>query len=269
MGGYHTYDTNEPQFHDSELAKGKGKGRKGGKGRRSSNFYVEEEVTWPRAAAPVQDIKVEAPVKRLEHSWTMWVLTQTPGVKKWEENMHKGGEFQTVQGYWQTMRYTHPARKCCGADLCLFKNPVKPAWEDDACKNGGRWIAKIEKLKAKALDVIWERLTMCLVGEIFPCRNLICGAVISTRSKASKISLWISWADDSVIHDIGSYLIECIASCELRNTSIHYSFENFKHGAVTHSFQYEPRHQQEYNAGKLYTLIFFCFSIVLKSIIII
>ena len=37
-------------------------------------------------------------------------------------------------------------------DYSLFKQGVSPAWEDPAFKNGGRWVIKLEKVKAKVIQ---------------------------------------------------------------------------------------------------------------------
>eukprot|EP00438_Fugacium_kawagutii_P010470 Skav230360 [mRNA] locus=scaffold291:36567:41015:- [translate_table: standard] len=39
-------------------------------------------------------------------------------------------------------------------------------WDQDAAfKNGGRWVIKLEKVKAQSLDDLWLSLSLALIGE--------------------------------------------------------------------------------------------------------
>lgn len=49
-----------------------------------------------------------------------------------------------------------------GTFLHFFIDGVKPLWEDDACKDGGRWTIKLPKSHTAKY---WEELLLGLVGE--------------------------------------------------------------------------------------------------------
>lgn len=55
---------------------------------------------------------------------------------------------------------------------------VKPMWEDEANKNGGRWVIRVNKGFSNKL---WEDLILAMIGEQFECENEIHGIVISLR----------------------------------------------------------------------------------------
>ena len=143
-------------------------------------------------------------------------------------------------------KFIHTPRYMSGADYCLFKEGVAPAWEDERCKYGGRWIAKIDKLKARTLDSIWDNLVLSVIGETMSPHfgPLICGIVVSTRSKASKISLWVSYAAEEVILTIGKSFIKLMQAQGVKNTGITYTFEDFQSQGITHSFVYDPKREE-------------------------
>ena len=54
--------------------------------------------------------------------------------------------------------HIHAPSRLENADYSIFKKGVTPAWEDPACRNGGRWIVKLEKVRAASLDELWLSL---------------------------------------------------------------------------------------------------------------
>uniref|UniRef100_A0AC34FYJ1 EIF-4F 25 kDa subunit n=1 Tax=Panagrolaimus sp. ES5 TaxID=591445 RepID=A0AC34FYJ1_9BILA len=78
------------------------------------------------------------------------------------------------------------------SDYYLFREGIKPMWEDPSNIKGGRWLTQIERTKrAERLDNCWLELMMALVGEQFS--NLgsnVCGAVVNVRQKGDKVALW-------------------------------------------------------------------------------
>jgi translation initiation factor 4E len=51
-------------------------------------------------------------------------------------------------------------------------------WEDEANKNGGRWVIRINKGYA---NKIWEDLILAMIGEQFELENEINGIVMSIK----------------------------------------------------------------------------------------
>ena len=73
------------------------------------------------------------------------------------------------------------------ADIHLFKDGIRPLWEDDANKNGGKWIVRLRKGLATRC---WENLILAILGEQFMVGDEICGAVVSVRFQEDLISVW-------------------------------------------------------------------------------
>ena len=49
-----------------------------------------------------------------------------------------------------------------------FQEGVKPMWEDERNRRGGRWVINLNKSqRAQSLDKIWLEVMLCLIGEAF------------------------------------------------------------------------------------------------------
>ena len=52
--------------------------------------------------------------------------------------------------------------------LLLLQEGIKPMWEDDNNKNGGRWLINLDKKqRMTCLDNFWLEVMLCLIGESF------------------------------------------------------------------------------------------------------
>jgi translation initiation factor 4E len=76
-----------------------------------------------------------------------------------------------------------------GSDYYLFREGIKPMWEDENNVNGGRWLVIVDKHKrTQKLDAYWLELMMAIVGEQFEeYGDHICGAVVNVRQKGDKV----------------------------------------------------------------------------------
>ena len=96
--------------------------------------------------------------------------------------------FQTVEDFFAC--YTHmkkPALYPQGAYSHIFKDGVKPMWEDEQCKDGGRWVIKIPK---DHTNKIWEDLVYAMLGEQFRPENEVLGLVLGIKQNFDIVSVW-------------------------------------------------------------------------------
>lgn len=72
-------------------------------------------------------------------------------------------------------------------------------WEDDANKNGGRWLINLDKKQRNTdLDGCWLEILLCMIGEGFnEYSEDICGAVVNVRARQDKLALWTGDANSS------------------------------------------------------------------------
>ncbi|KAJ6763086.1 hypothetical protein OIU79_023765 [Salix purpurea] len=124
-------------------------------------------------------------------------LVERPGVRtqtSYEDNIKKIVEFSTVEGFW--VCYCHLARPSLlpsPTDLHLFKEGIRPLWEDSANCNGGKWIIRFKKVVSGRF---WEDLVLALVGDQLDYSDDICGAVLSIRYNEDILSVWNRNASD-------------------------------------------------------------------------
>jgi translation initiation factor 4E len=74
------------------------------------------------------------------------------------------------------------------SDYHIFKKGIRPVWEDEANKKGGKWIVRLKKGVA---DRYWEDLLLAIIGDQFAeAGDEVCGAVLSVRSGEDVLSVW-------------------------------------------------------------------------------
>eukprot|EP00850_Spirogloea_muscicola_P004064 SM000017S02804 [mRNA] locus=s17:383626:385920:- [translate_table: standard] len=113
----------------------------------------------------------------------------------YEDSVRKIHDFSTVEGFWGC--YCHlvrPAGLPPQTDLHLFKDGIKPLWEDAANHSGGKWIARFRK---GLVGRFWEELVLALVGDQLEQGESVCGAVLSIRTGDDIVSVWNRDASDS------------------------------------------------------------------------
>uniref|UniRef100_A0A914WRX4 eIF-4F 25 kDa subunit n=1 Tax=Plectus sambesii TaxID=2011161 RepID=A0A914WRX4_9BILA len=102
--------------------------------------------------------------------------------------------FNSVEQFWSTyMHVKRPSDANEKVDFHMFKEGIKPVWEDEANCKGGKWILRLKKGISSR---IWENLLLAMIGEQFMVGEEICGAVCSVRNQEDIVSLWNRTADD-------------------------------------------------------------------------
>ena len=100
-----------------------------------------------------------------------------------------------MEDFWALYNHIENASKLgTGCDYSLFKEGVKPMWEDSHNEHGGKWLLQMDKRsRMSALDGIWLEIMMCLIGEAFgESGSIVNGAVVNIRGKIDKISVWLA-----------------------------------------------------------------------------
>jgi translation initiation factor 4E len=79
------------------------------------------------------------------------------------------------------------------ANYHIFKNGIKPMWEDPQNHKGGKWILLLKGNQKEKLNEYWETIALSIIGEMLePEENAdeICGAVMSKRKTGDRIAIW-------------------------------------------------------------------------------
>ncbi|XP_026490097.2 eukaryotic translation initiation factor 4E1-like [Vanessa tameamea] len=125
----------------------------------------------------------------------------------WEQNLIKLTTFETVEDYWCLYHHMKcPTELDLGQEYAIFKNDIRPMWEDKANKFGGRWVTYFERRQNSDLDSVWLYVVLLLIGNNFENTDAICGTVVSIRQK-SKIGIWVSDSrNKEAVEEIGRKL---------------------------------------------------------------
>lgn len=99
----------------------------------------------------------------------------------------------TVEEFWTVYNHlVRPHKLPASTDYFLFRTGVRPMWEDDANKRGGRWSVRIHKaLTSRA----YEDLALALVGEQFDSDDVL-GIACSVRFQDDVLAIWMRNAAD-------------------------------------------------------------------------
>jgi translation initiation factor 4E len=95
----------------------------------------------------------------------------------------------TAQQFWRV--YTHlkrPSTLPIVSDYHMFKDQIRPVWEDEENKQGGKWIIRLKK---GVIDRYWDDMLLAVVGDQFAeAGEEVCGMVVSIRSGEDVFSVW-------------------------------------------------------------------------------
>ncbi|KAL8772793.1 MAG: hypothetical protein Q9209_002138 [Squamulea sp. 1 TL-2023] len=125
----------------------------------------------------------------LKYTWIVWYRPPTSKFQDYEKSTTPLAHFYSVESFWTL--YTHlkrPSTLSPVSDYHLFKKGIRPVWEDEENKRGGKWIVRLKK---GVCDRYWEDLLLAIVGDQFAeAGEEVCGAVLSVRSGEDVLSVW-------------------------------------------------------------------------------
>lgn len=137
---------------------------------------------------------------QLRHSWCFWFRPSIPKSASiaYDETVHGVAEFSTVEEFFAIYRHlVRPSTLKAVSDYHLFKKGIRPIWEDEENRKGGKFVVRLRKGVA---DRYWEDLLLALIGEQFgELGDEICGAVVSIRNGEDIISIWTASSQGRVL----------------------------------------------------------------------
>ena len=122
--------------------------------------------------------------------------------EKYEVQVKKIAEFDTIEDFWGIFQHLRKPDSCKpGIEFFMFKEPIKPLWEDENNKNGGRFSIK---LKRGYTTIIWEEMIFVLIGGILPkeMKDEINGIVVSSRKDFNTLQIWFKNYDSKIVDDL-------------------------------------------------------------------
>eukprot|EP00002_Diphylleia_rotans_P028606 TRINITY_DN577_c0_g1_i3.p1 TRINITY_DN577_c0_g1~~TRINITY_DN577_c0_g1_i3.p1 ORF type:complete len:207 (+),score=22.68 TRINITY_DN577_c0_g1_i3:358-978(+) len=130
----------------------------------------------------------------LQSTYTFWCEKPKTATESYGENIKMLGSFSTVEGFWGF--YNHmkrPADLTFVSSYHLFREGVRPLWEDPSNCKGGRWKARVRKYQ---ISKVWEDLQFALIGERFDVGDEITGISVSCKASDYAINVWTRGTDE-------------------------------------------------------------------------
>lgn len=150
----------------------------------------------------------------LQREYKFWFLKSKENKKNmtkedFESDLVPMVAFSTVEEFWGI--YLHmrkPSQLEAGSKLFLFQGNIRPLWEDESNRDGGRFYIRVRKDKA---NKIWEDLMLDYLGEQFEYNEDICGLQIASRNDdVIVISLWTQHIKNHVKEELCTWLRKCL-----------------------------------------------------------
>ncbi|EEY66427.1 eukaryotic initiation factor 4E, putative [Phytophthora infestans T30-4] len=158
---------------------------------------VEEEKNDTTVAVPatVNEVATKHP---LQNRWVLWYDNpkKRHSTESWEENLKNVYTFNTVEDFWCLYNnILAPTKLSIGSNYHLFKEGIRPMWEDPINAKGGKWIFTNPRSRKARLDECWLYVMLSLIGETLQDEDDICGAVVSVRKAQDRIAIWSATAN--------------------------------------------------------------------------
>ncbi|KAL2760663.1 hypothetical protein ACRALDRAFT_2024600 [Sodiomyces alcalophilus JCM 7366] len=128
----------------------------------------------------------------LKYGWVTWCRPCQPKGQPFEEyakSLTPLVNCNTLEDFVRGFRHLkHPSELPVGWEYHFFKKGIRPIWEDEVNRNGGKWVLRLKKGIA---DRYWEDTRFALLGDAFQeVGEEICGGVVSIRNGEDVISIW-------------------------------------------------------------------------------
>eukprot|EP00397_Hematodinium_sp_SG-2012_P056647 GEMP01070106.1.p1 GENE.GEMP01070106.1~~GEMP01070106.1.p1 ORF type:complete len:251 (+),score=37.36 GEMP01070106.1:47-754(+) len=184
----------------------------------------EEQICKPTVAM-VEEIPED---HTLHNKWGFWCKLPAMGSKdqSWQNSQQLIHEFSTVESFWRLFNNIQsPSSVAQQFDYSLFKHGIHPSWEDETVSQGGRWLARLDKMKPEKFDEAWLHLVLALIGESAgDLGHYICGVVVSCKGKSKKLALWIGTVEPEIVMGLAQLMYDILEDSSF-TTEIH--FEDF------------------------------------------
>jgi len=151
--------------------------------------YTPVETSEADSLPQSQPSSKDSSEHQLRSTWNLFYRPPANKYSDYEKSTLKLASLSSVESFWTI--YSHlkpPSLLPTVSDYHIFKDGIRPVWEDEANKRGGKWIIRLKKGVA---DRYWEDLLLAIIGDQFmEAGEEVCGAVLSVRSGEDVLSVW-------------------------------------------------------------------------------
>lgn len=130
----------------------------------------------------------------LMHKWTLWFTKPATGkVDNWNDLLKEIITFNSVEEFWGVYNNITPTSELAlKSDYHLFKEGVRPEWEDVQNKHGGKWSYQFKNRTTVAIDDIWLHVMLAAIGETLEEENdgEVMGVIVNVRKGFFRVGVW-------------------------------------------------------------------------------
>lgn len=147
----------------------------------------------------------------LNNQWTLWYTKpQVDKKENWHDLLKPVITFSSVEEFWGIYNSIPQANQLpLKSDYHLFKNGIKPEWEDEKNAKGGKWQYAFTNKRevGSIINDLWLRGLLSVIGEtIEDDEEEVNGIVLNIRKQAIRIGIWTKSCDDEKLKVIGERL---------------------------------------------------------------
>ena len=138
--------------------------------------------------------------------WTLWYTK--PSVDKsesWADLLKSVVTFSTVEEFWGIYNAIPNASDLpLKSDYHLFREGIKPEWEDVQNSKGGKWSYQFKEKKKIDINELWLRALLSAIGETLEEEeNELNGIVLNVRRVFYRVGLWTKSCEREKLEPIG------------------------------------------------------------------
>jgi len=130
----------------------------------------------------------------LSNRWTLW-FTKPPSGKgdNWNDLLKEVITFESVEEFWGVYNNIAPVSELAlKSDYHLFKEGVRPEWEDPQNKHGGKWSYQFKEKRQVNIDELWLHTMLAAIGETLEDEHdgEVMGVVVNIRKAFFRVGVW-------------------------------------------------------------------------------
>nr|6FBZ_A Chain A, Eukaryotic translation initiation factor 4E-like protein,Eukaryotic translation initiation factor 4E-like protein [Thermochaetoides thermophila DSM 1495]6FC0_A Chain A, Eukaryotic translation initiation factor 4E-like protein [Thermochaetoides thermophila DSM 1495] len=148
--------------------------------------------------------------------WTLWFTKPASGKgDNWNDLLKKVITFESVEEFWGIYNNIAPVSELAvKSDYHLFKEGVRPEWEDPQNKHGGKWAYQFKDKRSVNIDELWLHTMLAAIGETLEDEEdgEVMGVVVNVRKGFYRIGVWTRTTEKSkeILMNIGRRLKEVL-----------------------------------------------------------
>ncbi|AET37781.1 translation initiation factor eIF4E Ecym_2022 [Eremothecium cymbalariae DBVPG len=171
---------------------------------KTQGLSVSENQEGQTVLSNSKDFNLKHP---LNSKWTLWYTKPPVGENEsWSDLLRPVTSFTTVEEFWAIQQsIPRPRELPLKSDYHLFRDDIRPEWEDEANSKGGKWSFQFKSARAPHIDDLWLRALLAVIGEsIDEDDSEINGVVVNVRRSGYKIGLWTKSVDQEPLSKVGA-----------------------------------------------------------------